>query len=81
MLNIKYIIMSTKDPIKFIIERLFESYTTCSALKEEVVLLLSKSENISETDALERINKRIQIEKDKFKESIKDLQHLKEYQE
>ena len=72
--------MSTKDPIKFIIERLFESYTTCSALKE-VVLLLSKSENISETDALERINKRIQIEKDKFKESIKDLQHLKEYQE
>ena len=73
--------MSTKDPIKFIIERLFESYTTCSALKEEVVLLLSKSENISETDALERINKLIQIEKDKFKESIKDLQHLKEYQE
>lgn len=70
--------MSTKDPLKFIIERLIESYTTSSVLKEEIIKLKSESEGIPKEKVLEEINRRIDAEKRAFKDAI---QFLKEYQE
>lgn len=70
--------MPTNDPLKFIIDRLIESYTTGSVLKEEIVKLKSEAEGISKEMALEEINQRIDIEKEELKEAIR---FLKEHQE